>query len=469
MADMALSQATISELSALIRRREVSARDIMESCLAQIEQKNSRLNAFVLVDQDGALAAAAAADEALAHGTWYGPLHGIPLAVKDNYWTAGLATTACSQVLADNVTAVDATAVARLRSAGAIIVGKTNMHEWAYGGTNEVSAFGPARNPWNPDHIPGGSSGGSGAALAARLVPAALGSDTGGSVRIPASACGVSGLKPTYGRVSRHGVLPLSWSLDVAGPMARSARDLALLFSAMAGPDPLDETTLEEPITPFSPASATTLRGLRVAVPHGPGFETASDVARCVEAALNSLRDDGAELIDATLPGIEHAFAAWNAIMFAEATAFHQPYLANSHAAYSSSVRVQLEAGRLISATDYLKAQQYRVALNREVAAILAKADVIGLPTLPVTATRIGQERVAIEAREVTPQDAMTYVTWLANMSGLPAVSVPCGFGDDGLPVGLTFMGPALSDNWLLTLADRFQALTDWHERTPQP
>jgi aspartyl-tRNA(Asn)/glutamyl-tRNA(Gln) amidotransferase subunit A len=458
---------TIAELAPLLRRRELSASELVKACLARVGARNPILNAFVHVDAAGALRAAAAADEAIGRGGWQGPLHGIPLAVKDNYLTAGLPTTACSRVLAGYVPGTDATAVARLRAAGAIVIGKTNMHEWAYGGTNEVSAFGPARNPWHPEHITGGSSGGSGAALAARLVPAALGSDTGGSVRIPASACGVTGLKPTYGRVSRHGILPLSWSLDVGGPMARSARDLAILFAAMAGADENDVASVSPRFLAFHHHPERALRGLRIAVLGDDAVATAPEVATPVRTALATIENAGGVLKEASLPGIDLGMIAWKAIMMAEATAFHAHYLATRHADYAPGVRIQLEAGRLISAPDYLKAQQYRVEFNRGVQALFAAADIVALPTLPVPAPRIGQDRVMLNGREITSQDAMTYACWIANLSGLPAISLPCGFSSNGLPIGLTLMGSADSEMRLLSIADAFEELSDWHRQAP--
>ena len=244
MSERMLNMLGVHELCVLMRRRGVTSVDLVEACLNQIERVQAATNAFVVFDKERALEQARALDDQAMNGLFAGRLHGIPIGVKDNFWTNDFPTTACSKVHQGKPVGMDATAVARLRAAGAIIVGKTNMHEWAYGATNHVSANGPTRNPWNTDHITGGSSGGSGAALAAQMVPAALGSDTGGSVRIPAAACGVCGLKPTYGRISRYGVLPLSWSLDVAGPMARSARDLRILFEVLAGEDSKDPATL---------------------------------------------------------------------------------------------------------------------------------------------------------------------------------------------------------------------------------
>jgi aspartyl-tRNA(Asn)/glutamyl-tRNA(Gln) amidotransferase subunit A len=277
----------------------------------------------------------------------------------------------------------------------------------------------------------------------------------------------VSGLKPTYGRVSRHGILPLSWSLDIGGPMARSAEDLALLFAAMAGADPNDSASVEPPRRAFQRSPERALRGLRIAVLSDDSLATAPEVARPVQAALGALEGAGASLLAAPLPDLHLGMAAWRTIMMAEATAYHARHLETRHADYASGVRTQLEAGRLITGPQYLKAQQYRVEFNRAVYALFAAADVVALPTLPVTAPRIGQGRVVLNGREITSQHAMTYACWIANLSGLPAVSLPCGFSDDGLPVGLTLMGRADGEMRLLGIADGFEAITDWHRHAP--
>lgn len=466
MSTHSLSTLTVSELSTLLRRKQLTAEDLVRSSLAEIERHQPTTNAFVAVDADRALEQAKLADQAVAHGLSLGPLHGIPVAIKDNYLTADLPTTASSRVLKDRPLGGEATSVARLREAGAIIIGKTNMHEWAYGATNEVSAFGPTRNPWNTDHITGGSSGGSGAAVAAGMVPVALGSDTGGSIRIPSAACGITGIKPTLGVVSRHGVLPLSWSFDCAGPMGRSAEDLALILKIMSGPDvnvPASaRVRLTEELLP-----RRSLKGVRLGVLQGPGFERADDVDHTIQNALSVLREDGAELVEINLPGMSVGFGAWKVIMHAEASAYHRPFLDERAGDYADSVRIQLEAGRCLSATDYLAAQQYRAVFNREVYDLLSSVSALVTPTLPVTAPRLGQSRVTYGGREITSQDAMTCITWLANFTGLPAVTVPCGVGSNGLPVGLALHGRVGADYWLLDIAARFQMLTDWHRSRP--
>ncbi len=458
MSERMLPGMEVGELARLVRNREISAVELAEACLDRIDVCQEDTNAFVSWDRKATLEQARRRDDEAAGGQLAGPLHGIPIAVKDNYLTADYATTAGSKVY-PGTTGIDANAVARLKRAGAIIIGKTNMHEWAYGATNEVSAYGTTRNPWDTTAMTGGSSGGSGAALAARMVPAALGSDTGGSVRIPAAACGVSGIKPTYGLTSRRGVLPLSWSLDVAGPMARSAVDLDLLLRAMSERDRHAEPGLSDKQDELPDL----LSGRRFAVPCGPGFERSREVSEVFERALGVLSDQGAAIDEIEIDEMETGFAAWKVILHSEAAAYHTESLQDRHDDYSDNVRIQLEAGRCLAAVDYLRAQQFRERFNANVKAALAPYDALLLPTLPVTAPRIGQEYVRIADRNVSCQDAMTYVAWVANMTGLPAVSVPCGFDGARLPVGLMIIGSAMADFELLKIASAYQTLTDWH------
>jgi aspartyl-tRNA(Asn)/glutamyl-tRNA(Gln) amidotransferase subunit A len=462
-----LAALDVTKLQRLLRQREVSARDLAESSLRQVEATQGATNAFVALDGDRVMAQARVQDEAASQGRFGGALHGVPIAVKDNYLTRDFPTTACSRVHLELPMASDATVVALLRRAGAIIVGKTNMHEWAYGATNEVSRYGHTRNPWNTGHITGGSSGGSGAALAARAVPAALGSDTGGSVRIPSAACGVCGIKPTYGHASRNGVLPLSWSLDAPGPMARSARDLATLLAAMTGVDPDDPATESYRFSRDPQVAERPLRVVRLAVPHGEGFERSRDVAAAFDQAVAAMASEGAAIEETMIGRMVEGFAAWKVILHAEAAAYHAQFLERKGDLYSANVRLQLEAGRCLSAVDYLKAQQFRSLFNHELGALFERYDALLLPTLPVTAPRLGETQVDAGGKSLTPQDAMTYVAWMANMSGLPAVSIPCGFGRDGMPVGMMLVARAGSDYALLAIAAAFQTITDWHTRVP--
>ena len=459
-----LNELTVVELSRLIFQLEISATELVQACIDKVEESQGSTNAFVTYNPDLALETARTLDSHAANGQFAGPLHGIPIAVKDNYWTADFPTTACSKVNPKEPVGMDATVVARLRSAGAIIIGKTNMHEWAYGATNEISSCGPTRNPWNSDHITGGSSGGSGAVLAARMVPAALGSDTGGSVRIPAAACGVCGLKPTYGQVSRAGILPLSWSLDIGGPMARSAKDLGVLFNIIAGPDPKDPTTYGNEL-----GHRSTESGQRVRIALLRTSELCFDdaVASSIAEALRLLTEDGAIVEEVDVSGIQTGFGAWKIILHSEAATYHAKFLSENADLYSDNVRVQIEAGRSLSAQAYLKAQQYRTVFNQRFNQVIDHYDMIAMPTLPVTAPRIGQNEININGHEISSQDAMTSIAWLANFTGLPAVSIPCGFDAGGLPIGLMLVGHTFGENRIISVANRYQNLTQWHQMAP--
>ncbi len=460
-----LSDLTIAELSRKIFDREISSTELVKSCLDRIEKTQESTNAFVACDSDLALETAGTLDMQLSQGHVSGPLHGIPIAVKDNYWTADYPTTACSRIYPENPVGTDATMVAKLRRAGSVIIGKTNMHEWAYGATNEVSSFGLTRNPWNVDHITGGSSGGSGAAVAARMVPAALGSDTGGSIRIPSSACGISGLKPTAGRVSRAGILPLSWTLDIGGPMARSARDLRILLDVIAGFDPKCPTTYG--VCSDRSPKRRGQQPVRIALFRSSELLVDDAVMASVEYALRELGDDGAFVEEVEFSGLETGFGAWKIILHCDAAAYHAKFLAESAEKYSDNVRVQIEAGRCLSASAYLKAQQYRAVFNQRFSQLTDQYDLIAMPTLPVAAPRIGQSELAVNGTEITSQDAMTSIAWIANFTGLPAISIPCGFAANGLPIGLMFMGPPFGEETMLSVAEWYQSLTRWHQQAP--
>jgi aspartyl-tRNA(Asn)/glutamyl-tRNA(Gln) amidotransferase subunit A len=463
MADLSLTHKEISELSALMLSGQVSAREVVAAFVSNLELHNVATNAFIAFDAEKALARASTVDALRGTGKTMGVLSGIPLAVKDNYLTLDFPTTAGSRVYDANPPKSDARTVALLREAGAIVLGKTNMHEWAYGATNKISAKGPTRNPWNTQHITGGSSGGSGAALAARMVPAALGSDTGGSIRVPAAGCGVCGIKPSYDFVSREGVLPLSWTLDAAGPMATSARDLRILLSVMidkAGPG-FNGSKADKARTP------TAKRKMRLGMPIGLGFELANDVRSSFESAQEIFTDLGAEVVPVETGEMMEGFAAWKTILHSEATAFHVKFLSERANDYADSVRTQLEAGRCITAADYLNAQQFRRGFNDRLDVVMSAFDAFILPTLPVTAPLLDEEFLHFEGVSVSAQDSMTYVAWLANLAGLPALSIPCGFGKQGLPVGLMLMGRFGTDFDLLGIGELFQTATDWHRRTP--
>ncbi|MCA0425707.1 MAG: amidase [Proteobacteria bacterium] len=435
----------IDQIAAL-SRGETSARSLAEAALVQAQMLRD-LNAFVALDPEKVLAAANASDARRAAGTTLGPLDGIPIAVKDNFLTRDYPTTACSDALPLEHAGVDATLVARLREGGAVIFGKTNMHEWAYGATNTTSRFGPTRNPRNPDHITGGSSGGSAAAVAGGVVTAALGSDTGGSIRIPASACGIYGFKPTYGRASRHGVLPLSWSLDAPGPLAASLDDIAVLLSCLLGEDASDAATRGS--RPFQPVEALSRRARLVNLT-GPGLERSDEVDAAVTAALQSAK--GCTVETREVPGMRRFFGAWETILHCEATAYHQPRLAAA-AGFSSVTRAHLEAGQLLSAQELLRAQQVRAEFCSLLASGLGNWDALVLPTLPVPAPAMDSDWQEFGGRRVTTQDSMTWFCWLGNLAGLPAVTLPSGLSSAGLPIGIMLLGRPGQDERLLQIA----------------
>ena len=464
-----LASMAVSELASLIESRRASPVEITQACLDRIAALNDRFNAFVTLDEAGALAAAKAAEAEIVRGDYRGPLHGVPVAHKDLYATAGLRTTGGSRVLADNIPEHDATVVARLKQAGMVTLGKTNTHEFAYGPTNEVSLFGAVHNPWNTERISGGSSGGSAAAVAAGLVPIASGSDTGGSIRIPSSCCGLTGLKPTYGRVSRAGILPLCWSMDHAGPLANSALDAALFLRAVAGSDPRDDASSRAPVPDYAALLDGRIEGLRIGVPRKLFFDRADNaVAGSVDDALAVCVELGAVLVPVDIPHIEQAAAAAMVMYLAEATAYHDDTLDERADHYSEQVRTFLELGDQILAKDYLHAQRYRTLLGRTLVRIFEHVDVLAVPATPVTATPIGCESVAINGVDDGVFGALLRNTEPFNLSGLPAVVAPCGFDGQGMPISLQIVGPAFEEGRILNVIHAYQSATQWHARRPE-
>ncbi len=455
-----LHELTLSEAAALVRARQVSPVELTRAMLARIERLDGKLTSYITVTADAALAAAEQAEQAARAGDER-PLLGVPLALKDLFDTAGIRTTGGAKILAERVPQQDATAVVRLRQAGAVLLGKLNMHEFAFGVSTANPHFGICRNPWDPSRIPGGSSGGSGAALAAGLCYGSLGSDTGGSIRIPAALCGITGLKPTYGRVSRAGMLPLSWSLDHAGPMARTVRDVALLITAIAGPDPADPAAATVPVPDFTAGLEDGVRGLRIGLPRAYFFEQLDDdVARAVEAAVDVLRTEGAEVREVSVPHLDVAAAAFAPIISAEAAAYHQRWLRERPQDYGEDVRQRLFQGLLYPAVDYVNAQRARRRVLDGFLQALKEVDVLITPTVPVTAPPIPGPAVA------TP-NPLTRCTFPVNLTGLPALSLPCGVDRQGLPVGLQIIGRPFDEGTVLRVGHAYQTLTEWHKRRP--
>lgn len=413
--------------------------------LSRAAQK-ADLNAFVALDAQIVMAQAEAANSRREREETLSPIDGIPIAIKDNYLTKEYPTTACSNAKPLEPVDCDATIVANLRAAGAVIFGKTNMHEWAFGATNTTSNIGATLNPHNTDHITGGSSGGSGAAVAGGIVPAAFGSDTGGSIRIPSSACGIYGFKPSYGRASRHGVLPLSWSLDAPGPMATSLQDIVHLLPYVLGADPADVST--SGARKFNEASAS--KAIKVLNLSGSGFERSDEVDGAINAALERSK---AEVAQTSLNNVDQYFAAWEAILHCEASSYHQTLLAQDPAGFSSVTRAHLEAGAQITGIELLSAQKIRATLMQVLVNELPDWDVLVLPTLPVPAPKHGDDWQEFGGCRVTTQDSMTWFCWLGNLAGLPCLTIPVGNSTGGLPIGMMLMGKPDQDEALLAAA----------------
>jgi aspartyl-tRNA(Asn)/glutamyl-tRNA(Gln) amidotransferase subunit A len=483
--------ATIAELAAALRARRLSSVELTQEVLGRIAALNPTLNAFITVDPERALADARAADATIAAGAG-GPLAGIPIAHKDILVTAGMRTTCGSRMLANYTSPYDAHVVEALARAGTVLVGKTNMDEFAMGSSSETSHFGPVRNPWHLDCVPGGSSGGTAAAVAARLLPGGTGTDTGGSIRQPAALSGVCGLKPTYGVCSRYGLVAFASSLDQAGPFARSAQDLGLLLNAMAGHDPRDSTSVERPAEDYTrllarDAGTKPLDGITIGLPGEYfGAGTDPDVAAAIEQAIGELRRLGAATVDLALPNVNLSIPVYYVIAPAEASSnlsrFDGVRYGHRAAAYTdladmyaktraegfgAEVKRRILVGTYVLSHGYydayyLKAQQVRRRIADDFRRAYAGCDVIAGPTAPTTAFPIGANRddpVRMYLNDI--------FTTAANLTGAPALSIPCGFDRQGLPIGLQLQGPAFSEARLLEVAHRFQQATDWHARIP--
>jgi aspartyl-tRNA(Asn)/glutamyl-tRNA(Gln) amidotransferase subunit A len=477
---------TVTELRSSLRQRKFSATELARSLLARISAAQPALNAFISIESESALAAAAAADRLLAAGD-APPLTGVPLAHKDLFCAAGSRTTCGSRMLANFVSPYDATVVARLRAAGAVVLGKTNMDEFAMGSSNETSFFGPVRNPWDPARVPGGSSGGSAAAVAARLVPAATGTDTGGSIRQPAALCGVTGIKPTYGRVSRYGLVAFASSLDQAGVIARSAEDCALLLGAMAGFDARDSTSVDVPVPDYLAGLDRPLRGLRVGLLKeffDKGLDPA--VEGCLRTALEVMRAQGALLKEVSLPSLPLSVPTYYVVAPAECSSnlarydgvrfghrcenprdLKDLYQRSRGEGFGAEVKRRIMTGTYVLSAGYydayyLKAQRVRALIADDFRRAFAEVDVLISPTTPTPAFEIGakmNDPVTMYLNDI--------YTIGANLAGLPAVSVPCGFVA-GLPVGMQVIGAHFAEERVLNVAHRYQRETDWHQRVPE-
>jgi len=448
---------TILEAVRLLRTKKVSSVELTQLSLHRIARLNPRLNAFITVTEERALSRARQADEELARGIDRGLLHGLPVAVKDVFSTKGVRTTCGSKIFAGFVPERDAAVVERLEAGGAVIVGKTNMHELAFGVTSNNPHFGPVRNPWNLDRVAGGSSGGSGAAVAAGMVFMAMGSDTGGSIRIPASFCGVTGLKPTFGRVSRFGVMPLDFSLDHMGPLTRSVRDAAVALSVIAGYDARDETSSRDPVGNYLAEDNTSMRSVRVGVPTNYYFEKLDPAAeRSVRQAAKVAGELGAEIVEVTVPDIAAINVIGRVILHAEAAALMEPYLRRRED-FGPDVLALLDQGRLLAATDYVNAQRLRRLKLQEFIRLFADVDCLFTPTTPTAAPRLGQAWFEFEGEKEDVRLSSTRFVRAVNVIGFPAISVPCGLDADGMPLGLQIIGGPFQEALILRVASALE------------
>ena len=458
---------TIAKASKALCARELSPLELTQAYLSRIERLDSRVNAYITVTAERALADARGATAEIASGKWRGPLHGIPIGLKDLYETAGIRTTGGAKIHAEHIPAADCTVARRLREAGTVLLGKLNTHEYAYGVTTNNPHYGPTRNPWNLEHIPGGSSGGSGAAIAAGLATATTGTDTGGSIRMPASVCGVVGLKPTYGRVSKAGVLPLSYLFDHTGPITRTVEDAALVLNAIAGYDPADATTVRIPVADYTSALGEGLRGLRIGVPRPYFFAHLEDeVASTVERAISELRGLGAELRDLEIPGLDAGVGALFGLVLAEAKEIHAHSLRTRAADFGADVR-DLLSSPMPDAMSLMQALRARDALCVSFRQALESVDLLLTPTTPIVAARIGAESVRYGGREESVLGAMIRCTAPFNATGQPALSLPCGFTRAGLPVGLQLVGRAFDEVTVLRAGHAYEQATGWHQKNP--
>jgi aspartyl-tRNA(Asn)/glutamyl-tRNA(Gln) amidotransferase subunit A len=460
---------SLTAVAKAIAEKRLSSHEVTRACLQRIAQWQPRLNAFMAIEAEAAMKAADEADSALAKGNSRGPLHGVPLAHKDMYYEEGKVSTCGSAIRRDFVAHTTSTALKRLKDAGSIRLGTLQMVEFAYGPTGHNTHYGAVKNPFNVAHITGGSSSGSGSAVAARLTFAALGSDTGGSIRMPAHFCGVTGLKVTYGRISRFGAMPLSQTLDTVGPLARTAEDCALLLSLMAGTDPEDPTASTAPVADYMAATARAIKGLKVGVPAAFYVEDLDpEVARALDETLAALKREGAEIVKVELPDQRQLTAACQLVLAVEAAAYHKRWLIERPQDYGPQVLMRLQNGLAIPGVSYLEALRWRgPALAAHVAAT-RDVDVVIAPVAPVPAPTIAESDVGNSPGAEGVIQRLTRFTRPINYLGLPALSVPSGFTKSGLPIGMQLIGRSFDEATILSVGAAFQRATDFHAKVPK-
>lgn len=467
MQNIDVANLSVADAARALRRGDYSPLELTDAYLGRIEVLNPTINAYITVTSERAREDARRATQDMAAGNVRGPLHGIPIAHKDLYETAGIRTTGGSKIHADHIPTVDCTVARRLRDAGTILLGKLNTHEYAYGVTTNNPHYGATRNPWDLGRIPAGSSGGSGAAIAAGLATATTGSDTGGSIRMPASLCGVVGLKPTYGRVSKAGVLPLSFRYDHTGPLTRTVEDAALMLNAMAGYDPLDPATVRIPVADATADLGLGVRGLRIGVVRDYFFaELEEDIAVALEDAITELQRLGARVCEVAIPGIAEGLGGTFVHVLAEAQAIHAQSLRERPGDFGADV-LEMLSSYTPTATDLLSGQRGVDILTASMRATLETVDVLLTPTTPIAAPLIGQDTVQYGSLTESVLGAMIRCTGPFNTTHLPALSLPCGFNRLGLPIGLQIAGRPFDEATVLRVGHAYEQATDWHLRSP--
>jgi len=460
---------SLTAVARAIADKQFSSREVTQSCLDRIAKWQPHLNAFMAIEADEALRAADAADAALAKGGRRGPLHGVPLAHKDMYYEAGKVVTCGSRIRRDFVAKTTSTALQRLKDAGTIRLGSLQMAEFAYGPTGHNAHFGPVHNPFGLDHVTGGSSSGSGSAVAARLTFAALGSDTGGSIRMPAHFCGVTGLKTTVGRISRAGAMPLSQSLDTVGPLARTVEDCAVLLGLMAGADPADPTALAEAVPDYVAATAQPMKGVTIGVPSAFYVDDLdSEVAGALDATIAAFRREGANIVQVDLPDQRQLSSAAQLVLAVEAAAFHKRWMIERPQDYGPQVMMRLQNGLAIPGVTYLEAMRWRGPALAAHNAATSKVDAVIAPVSPVPAPTIIESDVGGSPGADAVLQRLTRFTRPINYLGLPSLAIPSGFTKSGLPVGLQLIGRSFDEPTILRIGAAFQRSTDFHEKVPQ-
>ncbi len=461
---------SLSELSQLIQKKEISPVELVEALLTRIETIEPKLNSFITLLPEQAIENAKALEKEIQEGKYRGPLHGIPFGLKDLYYVKGIRNTSGTKIFHDFFPNYDSTVAFKLKKAGAILLGKLNLHPFAYGVTGENEEYGHMHNPWNLNLITGGSSGGNGSAVASGECPFAMGSDTGGSIRIPSSLCGIVGFKPTYGRISRYGITPLAWSQDHPGPMARTVEDCALIMNAVAGYDPNDLTSANLSVPDYTQGLKKGIKGLRLGIiKEAIELPIEPFVKDSFWKAVDQLVDLETIVSEVSFPVYYYASSIASVIQMAEATAYHSETIKSHGERIYPPVRLRLESGIFISATDYIQAQRARTLFCRQSLDLFNKVDLLLTPTLPTVAFPIGTSSVKIEGQKINVVSLLTQFTRPFNLNGFPAITVPCGFSENQLPIGLQIIGRPFDEETLLRVAYAYEQATEWHLKRPFP